>query len=348
MLNHTDHRQAVLVLSLGGTIAMTSANGGEGVAPTLDGEDLVGAVPQLAELGAIETVAYRRMPGGHLKVDDLIEMAEFITAKLSSGEVAGVVITQGTDTIEETAFLLDLLLEEESPVIVTGAMRNPSTLSADGAANLYGAVKVALSSAARGMGVLVVFNDEIHSARFVQKTHTSNPSAFVSVTGPLGWIIEGEPKLMMRPNREIRFAGAPGSKQAPVALITASLDDDGRILAALPSLGFKGAVIEALGGGHVPDGFVEKLEPLAAVMPVVFSSRVGAGEILRRTYDFPGSEVDLRSKGAIPAGWLDGPKARMLLTLLLRSGFDREEVAQVFEGLSSNPGQLASRHVKGA
>lgn len=313
---------------------MTPAD--EGVSPTLDAADLVAAVPGLSEVGAIEAVSFRRIPGPHLTVDDILELGRFIQRELTRDEVAGAVITQGTDTIEETAFLLDLVLEAENPVIVTGAMRNPMSLSPDGAANLYASARVAASPSARGMGVLVVLNDEIHSARFVQKTHTASPSAFASVNGPLGWITEGEPRLLTRPNQKIRLPARPDGPHRPVALLTASLDDDGRILAALPGLGFEGVVVEGTGGGHVPEHLAEKVDQVVAEMPVVFASRVGRGEVLRETYGFLGAEIDLQRRGAIPAGWLDGPKARSLLALLLRCDASRDSIAEVFAALTAS------------
>ena len=127
----------------------------------------------------------------------------------------------------------------------------------------------------------------------------------------------------------------------PVALITISLDDDGRMLATLPDLGYGGVVIEALGGGHVQPAVAVEIERLARTMPVVFTSRTGRGSALERTYDFDGSELDLRQRGAIPGGWLDGPKARVLLTLLLRAGADGDAIAAAFARFAARPAVIA-------
>src|SRR6185437_4013034 len=133
---------------------------------------------------------------------------------------AGIVITQGTDTIEETAFALDLLWAGHAPIVITGAMRNPSLPGADGPANLLAAVQVAASPTARGLGALVVFNDEIHAARFVSKTHTSKPSAFQSRhTGPIGWLSEGHPVVVSRPVGRFCLDVPSNSEVPPVALV---------------------------------------------------------------------------------------------------------------------------------
>src|SRR6185437_9696095 len=147
---------------------------------------------------------------------------------------AGIVITQGTDTIEETAFALDLLWAGHAPIVITGAMRNPSLPGADGPANLLAAVQVAASPTARGLGALVVFNDEIHAARFVSKTHTARLSAFRSRTvGPIGWLSEGRPVIAAAPLGRFHLNVPSDAVVPPVALIRLSLGDDGRILQAL-------------------------------------------------------------------------------------------------------------------
>ncbi|WP_142850842.1 asparaginase [Telmatospirillum sp. J64-1] len=307
----------VAVLSLGGTIAMTQSGQG-GVVPTLTGEMLVAAVPALQDLADIQALSFRQKPGAHLSFDDLEALAQEIGKQLAAG-ACGVVVTQGTDTLEETAFTLDRLLGGEAPVVVTGAMRNPTLPGADGPANLLAAVQVVLSEAARGLGCLVVMNDEIHAARFVRKAHTGSPAAFSSpVAGPIGWVAEGRVRIPLRLEPIPSLPWEPDGEEAPVALITVGLGDDGALIDAACNAGFKGIVAEATGGGHVAPAVAEALERAARQMPVILASRTGAGEVLCRTYGFPGSEIDLQRRGLIRAGWLDGLKAKVLLTLLLR------------------------------
>lgn len=320
----------VSVLSLGGTISATDA-GGPGVEPTLSGEALVEAVPDLAEVAEVSATSLRQVPGSELAMDDIVELAGEVTDRIDEG-AAGVVVTQGTDTIEETAFVLDLLVDRDAPVVVTGAMRNPDLPGAEGPANLLASVRVATSEAARGLGTVVVLNDEIHAARYVRKTHTQNPATFRSdPVGPLGWISEGTPRVAVRPTNRHHIALPTGAQDRPVALLTVTLGDDGRLLPTIKELGYAGLVIEALGGGHVPSVMVEPLADLAGKMPVVLASRTGSGEVLRNTYGFPGSETDLLNRGLIRAGPLDGRKARLLLYLLLRSGATRVEISHAFE-----------------
>ncbi len=317
----------VSVLSLGGTISSVNT-GGPGVRPALTGEALVEAVPGLSEVAEVSTTSVRQVPGWQLTVEDLIEVSEEATRTIDRG-ATGVVVTQGTDSIEETALALDLLIDRDAPVVVTGAMRNPTLPGADGPANLLAAVTIAADEAARGLGALVVMNDEVHAARFVRKTHTQSLAAFLSpLAGPLGWISEGRASIAARPmgRRHVRPRG--GAEE--VALLASFPGDDGRLVGAVGERGYSGLVVEALGGGHVPPPMVEPLAALAVRMPVVLASRTGSGEVLRGTYDPPGSEMDLAGRGLIPAGMLDGPKARLFLVLLLRSGASRAEIVEAF------------------
>lgn len=320
----------ISVISLGGTIAMTQG-GGAGVVPTLSSAALVGAVPQLAEVAEIEAVSFRQVPGAHLSIEDIVLLSREIARRIEAG-AGGVVVTQGTDTIEETAYALDLLVSGETPIVVTGAMRNPTLPGADGPANLLAAVQVAASDEAKGLGTLVVANDEIHAARFVKKLHTTSTATFQSpLLGPVGWVIEGRTRIAARVPRRPCITDIKEGEKSAVALMKITLGDDGRLLRYVEQAGYAGLVVETFGGGHVPATMVEKLAELAGIMPVVLASRTGTGEMLRRTYGFPGSETDLLGKGLISAGTLDGPKVRILLTLLLWTGLTRGEIASRFD-----------------
>lgn len=320
----------VAVFSMGGTISSVDT-GGKGVEPTLTGEALVSDVPEIAGVAEVSAASFRQASSGELGVEDLAELAAEISGRIDGG-AAGAVVTQGTDTIEETSFVLDLLVDREAPVVVTGAMRNPTLPGADGPANLLAAIQVAVGDAARGLGTVVVLNDEIHLARFVRKTHTSNPATFRSdPVGPVGWVSEGVPRVVLRPagRHKVDLSGDVGDR--PVALYHVGLGDDGRLLPKLEEEGYAGLVVEAMGGGHVPSVMAGTLEELASKMPVVLASRTGGGEVLRSTYGFVGSEIDLLDRGLIYASHLDGRKARLLLTLLLRSGATKEEIAETFD-----------------
>jgi L-asparaginase len=325
----------VAVLSLGGTISSTQTEGGSGVAPTLTGEALVEDVPEIAKVAEVSATSFRQVPGSELTLEDLIEASEEIEDRIGKG-ATGVVVTQGTDTIEETSFVLDLLLDRDAPVVVTGAMRNPTLPGAEGPANLLASVRVATAEAARGLGTVVVLNDEIHAARFVQKTHTSNLATFRSpLAGPIGYVFEDNVRIVSRPVGRRHIELPKQTRDHPVALYTTSLGDNGRLLEQIGRLGYEGLVIEAFGVGHVHSAMTVPLESLANEMPVVLASRTGSGEVHRETYGFTGSESDLLKRGLIRAGMLDGPKARLFLSLLLRSGASKQDVAGEFSHWSA-------------
>jgi L-asparaginase len=333
-------RPRLAVFSTGGTIASTRG-GGTAASPQLTAEQLVAAVPSLAAVADIETVRFRQVASSDLTVPDIIALAERIRGVVADG-ASGAVVTQGTNTLEETSFILDLLWDRDEPVVLTGAMRNPDLPGADGPANLLGAALAATSPLTRGLGALVVFNDEIHLPLFVRKTHTTSPATFRSdQAGPIGWIIENRVRIALRPvfRHTIAIKQVPEAAP-PVAVSKVTLGDDGRLLTAIEPLGYRGLVVEATGAGHVPRAMVEPLARLAAAMPVVLASRTGAGELLRSTYGFPGSETDLLNRGLIHCGMLDGAKARVLLTLLLIRGASKETIAEAFAAIGTPGSRL--------
>jgi L-asparaginase len=307
----------IAVFALGGTIA-TQPGRSAGLVPTLTGEALVATVPQLATLAKLAVTTFRQLPGPDLAFADLEALAVAIEKAASDG-ADGIVVTQGTDTIEETAFVLDNIVASDIPVVVTGAMRSPVAPGADGPANLLAAVCVAASPAARGLGTLVVFDDDIHAARFVTKAHTTKPSAFrSSPSGPVGFVVEQRVRIVTHVNRPPPIGLCAAPRRCRVALLTFGLDDDGALIELAANQGYAGIVIEGYGGGHVSSLAAQIVGKVSPRIPVVIASRTGAGEVLSSTYGYPGSEIDLGERGAIRAGWLDGIKARLLLTLLLR------------------------------
>jgi len=321
-------RKRLLVLSLGGTITMVPQAEG-GIAPKLGAAELVAAVPALADVAEIESESPARLPSPSLTPAHLVAVAQRIETAFAAG-ADGAVVIQGTDTIEESAFLLDVLVGGAKPVVITGAMRGADAPGADGPANLLAAARVAASAEARGLGALAVLNYDIHAARFVQKSHTTLPSAFASpMLGPIGAVAEGRPRFFAHVTRMPPLPAADGPP-APVALIRWAMGDDGRMLGALPGLGYAGVVVEGMGAGHVPAEAAEAVGTLAARMPVVLASRSVAGPVFSETYGYAGGEIDLIRRGVIPAGILSGLKARLLLGLALRGGKGMAEAADAF------------------
>ncbi|WP_328463682.1 asparaginase [Actinoplanes sp. NBC_00393] len=327
-------RPRVVVIGLGGTIAMTRTGGG-GVTPTLSARDLIDAVPGLADTGIeVHALSLRNRPGASLTSEDILELAETLTQHFADG-VTGAVITQGTDTIEETAYLLDLLHTGAQPIVVTGAMRNPTLAGADGAANLLAAVTVAASPQARELGCVVVLADEIHAAARVRKRHSMSTAAFVSPTGGvLGYLAEGQPRILNQPSHRAALDLQQLRRPLPrVGIHIATFGDDGALLPTLAG-GLDGLIIAGFGVGHVPDTWVTHLEDAASRIPVVLASRTGAGFTATSTYGFPGSERDLLSRGLIPAGILDPYKARLLLQLTLASTSSHADAVAAFTAMS--------------
>lgn len=317
----------VLVYALGGTISMTTTATG-GVVPALSGSDLVASVPGLAETGIqVEVDDFRRVPGGSLTLTDISALAADIAGRRSAFD--GVVVTQGTDSIEETAYLLDLLHDAAMPIVVTGAMRNPTLAGADGPANILAAIQTAADPKARNLGAVVVFNDEIHAARRVRKSHATSPATFVSADGgPLGYLAEGRPRLLnLLTHRTVVPARPADGHRVPI--VTAALGEDDTVLSAIADR-IDGLVLAGFGGGHVPAGLVPALETLCARVPVVLASRTGSGSVLATTYGYPGSERDLLARGLISAGYLDPLKARILLLTLLAAGAGRDAITAAF------------------
>lgn len=302
-----------------------------GVVPTLTGDELIAAVPALAKTAHINVNNFLQLPSAHVSYENLESLANTIRLLAEKGQ-DGIVITQGTDTIEETAFALDLLLDVDIPVVITGAMRNPTVPSADGPANLLAAALVASSPHAHRCGCLVVMNDEIHAARFVQKSHTSRMDAFTSgLCGRIGWVAEEQVFIGVVPPRKPSIVMAPVARNIRTGLATITLGDDGDIIRNLAAATPDGLVVAAPGGGHVNPSVADALEEVARHMPVILASRTGIGNVLQKTYGYVGSEIDLQQRGLITAGWLDGLKAKILLTLLLRhKQCDHSVIADAF------------------
>jgi L-asparaginase len=320
----------VTVISLGGTIASSSQDGGAATV-RISGSDLLAAIPQVRQVASLEVRQVNMVPSGDLTLADMFAVRALASAAIDDG-CDGIVVTQGTDTLEETSYAMDLLTAWDEPIVFTGAMRNSSLPGADGPANLLAAIQVAASRQARGLGSVVVFNDEIHASRLVRKTHTSSTSTFKSPgAGPLGHVIEDRVRITLRPTGRLHVQVPDDAPEARVAQVSVAFDDDARLIRAIPGLGFDGLILAAFGGGHVPSPVVPALSEVASLIPVIVASRTNSGEGLRNTYGYPGSEVDLLSRGLVPAVSLDAAHAAVLLRLLLMAGVERSSLRGWFE-----------------
>ena len=319
----------VVVLALGGTVQ--AAPGAVAAYPAADPTGLV--VPDAAVPPGlrVRVVAVAPAPSAALDLPDLVALATTARALVARG-AAGVVVTLGTDMLAEAAFALDLLWPEDLPLVVTAAMRRPGAPGADGPANVRAALQVATAPSARGLGCVVVVNDEVHAAWQVRKGHTSHPGSFRSAqSGPLGWVAEDRVRIVAAPMDRPRVVPEAGAAVPPVALVPAVLGDDGRTLPGLAGLGYAGVVVEVAGGGSVPPSWAAPLGHLAGLVPVVYATGCESGATLLSTYGGPGAERDLRARGLLPAGVLDGPRARVLLSLLLAAGADRARLRRCLD-----------------
>jgi L-asparaginase len=314
----------VRVLAAGGTIAMT----GPEATPELDAQALVTSVPGLeGHHAGLEAQTIFNKPSAHLSLEDQLQICR--RARDAARRGVGVVVTHGTDTLEETAMLCDVLHDADAPIVFTGAIRPASTPGADGPANLVDAVSVASSTAAAGAGVLVVFGGEIHHARCARKTDTTSLVAFSSPqTGPLGRVTEGHPTIWSRLPRNPPLD--PPNLDKRVVIVPSGAGDDGSLARAALGTDPDGAVIGTLGAGHLVPEVLDIWSSVAHEIPVVAYCRPERGVILSATYGYAGSERDLRDTPIIPAGFLSPQAARMKLLACLAAGLSIDEVRWAF------------------
>ena len=314
----------VTVLAAGGTIAMAGEGGAK---PELDAAGLVAAVPALAGVPGLRAHTLGGWPGVHVSAADALDIARAATAEAGGGR--GVVLTHGTDTLEETAVLCDLLHGGEAPIVVTGAIRPASAAGADGPANLLDAVRAAGDAATAGLGAIVAFAGELHAAQAARKSDSVSPRAFSSPrTGPIGRVAEEAVEVWSAPPRRPPLPVA--QLDARVELVAAGLGADGALVDAALAAGADGLVAVLLGAGHAPPAFLEACSTAARRIPVVACVRPEAGRILRATYGFEGAERDVREAGMILAPALSPAAARIMLMACLGAGYSRVAIAAAF------------------
>jgi L-asparaginase len=309
----------VRLLAAGGTISMK----GEHAVPTLDAAALVAAIPELERFGDLQAENVLGLPGPQISLDQGLGLVRHAVTAASRGD--GVVITTGTDTLEELAMLAAMTYGGEAPIVLTGANRPASAPGADGPANLLDAVALAASPQGGGLGAVVVFGGEILAAASARKFESTGPSAFASpVAGPLGRVVEGRVWLHARPLRHPALT--PPTIDRTVRIVTAALGDDGALLRAAAQ-DADGLVVEAFGAGHVTPGMLHALRDAVARIPVVISVAPERGSMMHATYGFEGSERDVRSSGAVCVPFLAARAARIALLCCLGAGLDRDGIA---------------------
>lgn len=315
--------RAVTILSTGGTIAMS---GDRLAVPALDGAALVAAVPSLAAVPDLEVRSVCNLPGSHIDTLDALLIGQAALEEAARGR--GVVVTHGTDTLEETAYLADVMYGGDCPVVFTGAIRPASAPGADGPANLADAVALAASAAGGGVGVVVVFAGRVHAARYVRKMDSTAAEPFRSPHGgAIGVIHEGRVNIGTYPVR--RPPVVPSHLDLRVPIVPTWLGDDGALIRAAVADHAHGLVVSTLGAGHLGPRALAALRDAVEIVPVVATTRPERGAILYETYGYEGKEADIREL-AVAAGGLSAQAARMKLLACLGAGLDRRAIAEAF------------------
>lgn len=318
----------LLVIHTGGTISMSQDQSNKVVTNDINPislhQDVINQYAQIDELNPFN------VPSPHMTIQHVKQLKDIILEAVTNKYYDGFVITHGTDTLEETAFLLDLILGIEQPVVITGAMRSSNEIGSDGLYNYISAIRVASDEKARHKGVMVVFNDEIHTARNVTKTHTSNTNTFQSPNhGPLGVLTKDRVQFYHMPYRQQALENV--NEKLNVPLVKAYMGMPGDIFSFYSREGIDGMVIEALGQGNMPPSALEGIQQLVSLnIPIVLVSRSFNG-IVSPTYAYDGGGYQLAQQGFIFSNGLNGPKARLKLLVALSNNLDKAEIKSYFE-----------------
>ena len=323
----------VKVLSTGGTIASRYDPVQKGFVPALSGAQLVEAVPELSSVARLDVEAVASIGSSDMTPEIWLKLAQRANEVLADPKFAGVVITHGTDTMEETAYFLDLTVTSDKPVILVGAQRAASIKDTDGPRNLMGAVRVAVSPEAKGKGAMIVMNGEINAAREVTKTSTLDVGTFRTLEfGKLGYVEDDGVRFYRAPTRRQTIPVTPATKLGRIEIVMHYAGADGAVIRGLLQQGgLDGLVIAGAGLGHVSGSMFDAIEQVRAKgIPVVISTRVYTGRTLP-LYAAKGSGVSLVKSGCVEADNLSPQKARVLLMLALTRTKETEGLKEIFQ-----------------
>lgn len=325
----------ISLLATGGTIAGSAADKSSivGYKPgSISVEDILSSVPTIKDLANIRAIQVCNIGSEDMTDEIWFDLARKIQSQVEDPEVTGVVVTHGTDTLEETAFFLNLVIHTDKPIVLVGSMRPATSISADGPMNLLEAIKVASCPQAKGKGVLVVLNDEIHGARDVTKTNTTSCSTFASpLFGAIGILPGGEPlfiKESVKPHTtksEFSIKDLDRAKKLPrVDIIYAHANSDSVLIDASIRAGAKGIVYSGMGNGSIhKDSLPGIMRAVERGVIVVRASRTGSGAVVQ-------NQPIWDQAGILASGTLNPQKARILLQLSLLKGYGAEAIEQCY------------------
>ncbi|PID82924.1 MAG: L-asparaginase [Clostridiales bacterium] len=319
----------IAVVFTGGTISMKVDERISAAIPMMSSEEIMSMIHNIDKVANIREVKFGSYPGPHMNIDRLIELRKVVNDLVNDAKIDGVVITHGTDSLEETAFFLDLSIDTVKPIVVVGAMRNGSELGYDGPSNLSSAICTAQSDSAKNMGVLIVMNNEVNPASEVTKTHTMALDTFKSMEfGPLGIVDNDEVIFYRKPIKHSLIGMVMPSEK--VYLIKACTGSNSDLINYLVDMGAEGIVIEAMGRGNVPPEMLSGIKnAIDKNVVIVIVSRCPLGRVAD-SYGYVGGGKTISNMGAIFASNLNGQKARIKLMLALGSSSDINKIKEYF------------------
>ncbi len=320
----------ILIVFTGGTFSMKIDENTGGAIPKFSGEELLDMIPAAKKLADITCYDFGKYPGPHMTPELMLSLSKKIQELIAAGDYKGVIVTHGTDTLEETAYLLDLTIKTEIPIVVIGSMKNSSEPDWDGPRNMLDAIHICLNDNCRGIGVLVCLNGEINAASEVTKTETDEVDTFQSLDfGSLGFIQNGRVIINRLPRKlEVIQTDKLNSN---VDLLTVYAGMNEKFFKFSADSKTDGLVVEALGVGNVPPEAFEGIKYVVEKgIPVVLVSRCPAGETLD-VYSYPGAGKHLHNLGVIFSDYLNGQKARIKFMIALGKTENIDELRSLFE-----------------
>jgi L-asparaginase len=320
----------LLVIFTGGTFSMKIDSGTGAAVPHFSGRELMALIPEAKALANIEIFDFGIYPGPHITPELMLDLSNRVTAFIATGNYDGIIITHGTDTLEETAYFLDLTVNTPTPIVLTGSMKNSSEPEWDGPRNLLDSMYICTNPNSRDMGVLVCLNGEINAASEVTKTHTDNIETFHSLDfGALGFVQNGRVIFNRLPRKIEKIETKKINPNVDLIKCYAGMNDKFFRFAADSEV--EGIVVEAMGVGNVPPAAFEGIKYVVEKgIPVVLVSRCPAGETLD-IYGYPGAGKWLSKLGVIFTDYLNGQKARIKMILALGKTSDLEQLRRLFK-----------------